>query len=1238
MKSPFLLVAARMDFRRILVLIFLAGHIFSAAAQNNAWDVAVLDRILAATPPGQKLAQVGDMQILVSRLSEWRDRLAGKPVPLLAFDGVAAKWPGGVIPYSFDGSVSAVDQKVFLDCAQEWATFAGLQFVARSTQADYVTVEQVGLPGEGGQSAVGMVGGQQFLEISPGSWNHATVCHEIGHTLGLVHEHQRSDRDGFVTILTNNIEPGYEGDFVKLADSQNINAYDFLSIMHYRRDSFSANGQDTIEPLPAYQQYLTVMGNPDPVLSHGDRSGMAAVYGAGPVVDSVVTNTQATGPGSLNAALYFAFDHPDTNVTFDIPTSDPGYSNHVFNIEPSDQLPELAHGTRLDGSTEPNNPNPDGPAILLSGALAPVPDTYASGLYLAGTNCRVKSLIINGFSADGLRIDGTHATGNVVSGCYIGTDATGAVAVSNDVCSLEIMEGASGNLVGGLSAAGRNVICGSTYQGLVIRDPGTVNNTVEGNYIGINAAGTAALSNTWSGVAIFNGAQSNLVGGAMAGEGNVISGNGLQGMTISDPDTSANQVEGNFIGVGPSGANAIPNGWSGVQIFGGAHDNTVGGPAPGQGNIISGNSFQGLAVSDTNSSGNLIEGNWIGTDASGTVVVSNGWSGVEVFGGASGTQIGGSQAGAGNIIAGNGNYGVLIHNPGCNSNVVQGNLIGLNHGTAMPNGYSGVGVFDGAQFNEVGGSLPAMQNTISGNADYGVEMAGLGVVGNCVERNRIGTDPSGLLALGNGWSGVGIYGGAQSNIIGGVAMDEGNLISANGNQGVLLSDAGTTGNVIQGNVIGVDATGNAALPNNYSGVGVFNGAQSNLIGGAVPGAGNVISGNNNQGVALAGTNTAYNVLAGNLIGLNASGTFPAPNAWSGVEIFNGAQANMVGGGIGSRNTISGNGNYGVLMDGGSAGNQVQGNVIGSDVSGLAPVPNLSGGVALWGGAQSNGIGGIQLGDANEIAFNNNGGVQLFDPGTTNNSIRGNSIFGNTNGGILLNTGANHSDPAPVLAGAVLGVGTTITGSLGGLPKALYHVDFYSSPPPASSSQAATWLGTMDVTTDASGSAGILATVGSAIPAGDVITAVATDAAGNSSSLSGGVVVTTTDSVGDGIPDAWRAKYFGGNGTTTNRQSAALADPDGDGMNNYQEFIAGTNPTNSDSVLKLDSVAKSGADIVVSFASVQGIVYRLQSSSGLNAGAWPALLDQIQGTGTNILVTDPGVAQWPRNYYRVLVLR
>lgn len=114
---------------------------------------------------------------------------------------------------------------------------------------------------EGGFSTVGMVGGQQFLDIGPTSWNRATICHELGHTLGLVHEHQRSDRDSYVTILTNNIAPGQEGNFVKLTDSRNTGPYDFLSVMHYARNSLSiSNNLDTIEPLPAYSQYLDVMG------------------------------------------------------------------------------------------------------------------------------------------------------------------------------------------------------------------------------------------------------------------------------------------------------------------------------------------------------------------------------------------------------------------------------------------------------------------------------------------------------------------------------------------------------------------------------------------------------------------------------------------------------------------------------------------------------------------------------------------------------------------------------------------------------------------------------------------------------------------------------------------------------------------------------------------------------------------------------------------------------------------
>jgi len=172
-----------------------------------------------------------------------------------------------------------------------------------------------------------------------------------------VHERQRSDRDSYVTILTNNIQSGHLSDFVKLASSQNLSSYDFLSLMHYSRNAFSVNSaSNTIQTLPAYNQYLDSKGRQfDPGLSASDRAGMAMIYGAGPGATNIVTNTQDSGSGSLRAALYYAYDHPGTTISFNIPTSDPGFSNNVFNILPTDALPSLWNATTLDGGTEPTN-------------------------------------------------------------------------------------------------------------------------------------------------------------------------------------------------------------------------------------------------------------------------------------------------------------------------------------------------------------------------------------------------------------------------------------------------------------------------------------------------------------------------------------------------------------------------------------------------------------------------------------------------------------------------------------------------------------------------------------------------------------------------------------------------------------------------------------------------------------------------------------------------------------------
>jgi parallel beta-helix repeat protein len=1105
-----------------LISLFLSNSRAAAPADPGAtadavWSVAVLDQLLAATPPGQNTVQVGDMMVPFSYLQAWRSHLAAGPQANVAFNGGFTPWTGGNIYYSFSNNVSSVQQKAFLDGMAEWAMFASLHFILHSNEANYVLVyEQTAA--EGGLSAVGMIGGEQTIQIGPTSWNRTTICHELGHTLGLVHEHQRSDRDNYVVIRTNNITPGDEGNFVLLTDSQNETAYDFLSVMHYSRNLLSTNpAADTIDPLAAYTNYLNTMGQlSDPVLSAADRAGMAAVYGPGPPLTNIVTNTQDSGPGSLRAALYYAFDHPGTKITFDIPVTDPGFSNNVFNIQPSYAEPGLWYNTTLDGSTEPVQSNPNGPAILLNGVLAWPLDTFPSGLQFRGTNNVARSFVINNFPESGVLFDGTSAIGNTVSGCYLGIDPTGSNAVPDGICPVQISGGASANLVGGTTAAARNVIGGGVFQGIAIRDPGTCFNVVEGNYIGLNAAGTAQLSNTWAGIQIFNGAESNLIGGYTASARNVISGNGLQGIAISDTNTSGNIVAGNYLGLDPTGTAAFGNGTCGVDIFGNATANLVGGTVPGAANMISGNGAQGLLIQDAGTSSNLVQGNFIGLNATGTSAVPNGWA------------------------------------------------------------------------------------------------AG-------------------------GFAGVEITGGAQDNVIGGLTASARNIISGNTLQGAVIDGTGTSGNLIQGNYIGVNPAGNAALGNNSAGIDIFSGATGSYVGGNILGAGNVISGNGLQGVLIQYDGTSGNYVQGNYIGLNAAGNAAISNAWSGVEINNGPSGNLIGGYGGARNFISGNGEYGAYIDFAN-GNAIQGNTIGLDAKNGAVVPNgFAAGFATVGiyEASSNLLGGVGPGAANIICGSPYVGVQV-DWDATNNTIRGNSIFGNTYGAISEYSDGNNDLASPTLISAVVTTNTVVSGSYTGVSGQSYLIDFYADAPPASSAEAMTYLGSISVT--GTGSAvNFTANLGARLPAGRAVTATATDPFGNTSQLSTGIAATMTSSVNDGIPDAWRQLYFGGSGTTTNSQSDAFADADHTGMDNYQKFFAGLNPTNAASVFKLTALNPSTSTNAVSLNSASGFIYRVFACDDLTAGNWAILADQIIGTGTNMLFCDPAAPVSANRFYRAEVL-
>ena len=186
---------------------------------DHSWDVAVINKILAQVRPGQQIVPVGDMGFKVTVLEAWRDHLASTSLmfvagagrrPNSAFAGGVVTWTSGTIPYVFDAAITAPRRQAFLDAAGEWALFANLHFIPRTTQTNYLSVQNApDGSGEGGlSSGVGMIGGMQFIQIGPNSWNRNTLCHEIGHVLGLVHEHQRSDRDSHVTILTANIVGG----------------------------------------------------------------------------------------------------------------------------------------------------------------------------------------------------------------------------------------------------------------------------------------------------------------------------------------------------------------------------------------------------------------------------------------------------------------------------------------------------------------------------------------------------------------------------------------------------------------------------------------------------------------------------------------------------------------------------------------------------------------------------------------------------------------------------------------------------------------------------------------------------------------------------------------------------------------------------------------------------------------------------------------------------------------------
>lgn len=806
-------------------------------------------------------------------------------------------WPGGVVPYQFDSGVTPQQQQVYLDGMREWELAANIKFVPYTNQANHVILRFDYNQG----TNVYVAGNPATMTID--SLSRAQICHETGHLLGFQHEHVRTNRDSYITIDFSNLQSSGPGEGpggggisnLYVIDSNSIayGAYDFESVMHYGKDLFAANTNvDVIDPQPPYvAHYFYRIGNF--CLSPLDRAGAAYLYGppATPLTN-IVTTTADAGLGSLRAAIYYANDHPGTTIRFNISNTDPGYSNGVYTIYMTGELPPLvANGTVIDATTQPGFAGK--PVVAVDGSQVLPEAGGSSGVYFYESLCTVRGLAIKSVTGSPVQMLYNFCMSNHVAGCFLSLNADGSNAAPSGYESVNIATGANGNVIGGTNASQRNVISGnSNSYGVTVTGTNTANNIVEGNYIGTDATGTYAVPNLKSGVGIFGGAQNTVIGGTNTGAGNVLSGNTEYGIFVGDPDTTGTVIEGNFIGTDATGNHAVPNTFGGIAVFNGVSGVAIGGTSTGAGNVISGNTTIGVYVLST--SNNVVQGNFVGLNAAGTAAVPNTFAGIYLLGGAQSNLIGGTQPGAGNVVSGNSSEGIYIANTNTGNNLVMGNRIGTDASgaNAIPNGFTGVGIWDSAASNEIGGMTAGAGNLISGSGN-GVTIGDTNTSGNVVQGNFIGTTTNGLAALGNSGSGVYIRNGASGNRVGGTSAAARNVISGNMSEGVLISDPGTTGNRIQGNDVGVGADGSTPVGNNGQGVVIENGAQGNFIGldlsGA--GAGNIIANNGAEGVIVYNTNTDGDTIRGNAIFNNGR---LGINLVGGTEDFYGVTANHVG--------------------------------------------------------------------------------------------------------------------------------------------------------------------------------------------------------------------------------------------------------------------------------------------------------------------------------------------------------
>jgi CSLREA domain-containing protein len=376
-------------------------------------------------------------------------------------------------------------------------------------------------------------------------------------------------------------------------------------------------------------------------------------------------------------------------------------------IQPTAQLPDVKRQVTIDGTTEPDFA--EVPVVEVNGAGAVI-----TGLETTASGITIKGLAITDFIGEGLRIGGPD---NRIQGNLIGLHANG-VAEGNSVgVSLET----DGNLIGGPGAAARNVISGNGVGGGVsaLGD----GNRIEGNYVGVGVNGLDLRANNGNGITAA-GSETRVLD-------NVVSGNAEDGVALTG---DRGVVRGNVVGLAADGVSPLQNQFG---VTASSRRNVIGGRKPAHRNVISNNGQEGVVLDTEGAAGrNRVLGNYIGTDATGTLARANDEEGINIRN-SNRNVVGGDERREANVISGN---GLGINLSDASRNVISGNLIGLNATATDTLGNSTGGVRLGAetQGNRIGGTRTGEGNVIQFNGGPGVNVAGgagTSILGNSIFAN-----------------------------------------------------------------------------------------------------------------------------------------------------------------------------------------------------------------------------------------------------------------------------------------------------------------------------------------------------------------------------------------------------------------------------------------------------------------------------------------------------------------------